>query len=209
MRTWLLGRRDPARDIAALAGVLGDFPESARAVFAAAAGRGDLSRHHWDNCPFRRAGEQVGERVGSVADAARVFGLPPGLVYRFLATWDELRGSNRYCTGVLREALRCSAEEAAGAGSLGAPAVGVIGHDDDRAVSVVEEVVAQPPHEAVDQAGVAAVADDDEVGVLRAGGLEQCLHRFVLGDDGAVRDPGLDQRAAPGLFELVVLGRRG
>jgi len=110
MRTWWLLRREMARDIAALAGVVGDFPETTRAAFAAATDGTTLSRHHWDNCPFRRAGERVGERVVSVADAVRVFGLPPGLVYRFLTTWDELCGSNRYCTEVLRQALRAVAE---------------------------------------------------------------------------------------------------
>ena len=122
MRTWWLpGRRDAARDIAALAGVLAGFPEAARAAFAAAADDGaTLSRRSWDNCPFRRAGDYVGEPVVSVADAARVFGLPPGLVYAFVATWDELCGSNRYCTDVLRQALRQLAEQTA-VGRPGAP----------------------------------------------------------------------------------------
>ena len=110
MRTWGLLRTDMARDIAALAGVLVGFPEATRSAFGAAATGATLSRHSWDNCPFRRAGEQVGERVVNVADAVRVFGLPPWLVHSFVGTWDDLCGSNRYCTEVLRQALRAVAE---------------------------------------------------------------------------------------------------
>jgi hypothetical protein len=77
------------------------------------------------------------------------------------------------------------------------------GHDDDRTTGVVGEVIAHAVEQAMEQAAVALVPDDDEVGVLVAGRLEQGVDSVQLGDDRPVRDSGVAQRTTPPVVDQM------
>ncbi len=76
-----------------------------RQAMYAAANAGLLKRRSWKGCAFNQAGSEVGELVTSPGEAAFVFGATLPVVRHFIAVWDGLRGTDRYCTQLLREAL--------------------------------------------------------------------------------------------------------
>jgi hypothetical protein len=65
---------------------------------------------------------------------------------------------------------------------------------------MVDEMVAQPLEEVVNEPAVALMADDDQVGVLPPGHIEESVDRVGVNDDHPVGNPGLPQHHAVVLF---------
>jgi hypothetical protein len=79
-------------------------PEAKQAMFRAA-GRTSLRRFSWRGCAFNEAGKVVSRPVIGSRTAAKVFHLSPLTVWRFVAAWDRLEGSDDHCTTLLRDAI--------------------------------------------------------------------------------------------------------
>jgi hypothetical protein len=79
-------------------------PEAKQAMFRAA-GRTSLRRFSWRGCAFNEAGKVVSRPVIGSRTAAKVFHLSPLTVWRFVAAWDRLEGSDDHCTALLRDAI--------------------------------------------------------------------------------------------------------
>lgn len=69
--------------------VVAKLSTAAKQAMYAAAKKGLIHRGSWDGCAFNKAGEEAGWSVRSTATAAKVFGMTPEDVGRFITTWDR------------------------------------------------------------------------------------------------------------------------
>ena len=105
--------------------VVRPFPPEARDAMYRASTAGALRRGMWYGCVLNRAGLELGRDVSDSAEAADALGTRPGVVRRFLRTWDMLSGTDPQCTQLLRAALeevRLSAEPGSALAESASPA---------------------------------------------------------------------------------------
>jgi hypothetical protein len=89
----------------ALTRVVQEFDPGVRRALYAAANRGSLRRGTWNGCALNRAGAELGAKVSNTYDATTALGIPSERVKDFLTIWDRMRGSDAFCTAVLRDAI--------------------------------------------------------------------------------------------------------
>ncbi len=85
--------------------VVTPIPAAGRRALYAAANAGALRRGTWKGCALNRAGADLGLSLSSYQEAASALKTTPDTIRRFVSVWDNLSGTNRYCTQLLRNAL--------------------------------------------------------------------------------------------------------
>lgn len=77
-----------------LTSVVRALPPHVRQAMLVASKKGLIARGTWDGCAFNAASKLGGENVGSVAEAARVFGCSQAVVNNFIGKWDKFTVGN-------------------------------------------------------------------------------------------------------------------
>lgn len=90
-----------------LRSVVAPFPPQLKQAMYAAAEKDLIARRTWNGCAFNAAGEVAGagSSITSFGAAARLFDVPQAVVERFIRVWDNMKGSDQRCTGLLKAAL--------------------------------------------------------------------------------------------------------
>lgn len=91
-----------------LVSVVRDLPPNAKKAMYAAAEKGLIARRTWNGCAWNAASKiATSGRVSanSYTSAADVFGCSPEVVQRFISVWDNLSGTDKRCTALLKDAI--------------------------------------------------------------------------------------------------------
>lgn len=86
--------------------VIAEFPPSLKQAMYAAANKGIIHRHTWNDCGLNAAGKELNiQGVASFEKASRAFGITVAQAKWFVKLWDGMQGSDELCTETLKDTI--------------------------------------------------------------------------------------------------------